>query len=89
MFLKQSVVFENKTELVNWGIYKYSRNPIYLGMLLTASGFFFMVPCLITLLATAQTFAILHIQIQLEENFLKTQHGSIFIEYCKEVKRWI
>ena len=38
----------NKTELITKGLFSYSRNPIFLGMIISVTGIFFILPNAIT-----------------------------------------
>ena len=78
------------TTLVVDGIYNYSRNPMYLGLLLvlTSSGIFFgawlsllIVPLFWLLIST--------LQIIPEEEAMLELFGEKFVKYKREVHRWI
>lgn len=80
---------DSKTELVLWGLYRFSRNPIYLGMTITSVALFLMIPSAITLLTLICGRLLMQIQVRLEEEYLRNQHGAAFDEYCNKVRRWI
>lgn len=78
------------TTLVVDGIYNYSRNPMYLGLLLvlTSSGIFFgawlsllIVPLFWLLIST--------LQIIPEEEAMLELFGENFVKYKRKVRRWI
>ena len=78
-----------KTELIQNGLFKISRNPIFLGMRLMLLGLFLII-------ANAVTFAILitgelliQTQVRLEEEFLTRTHSETYLAYQKQVRRWI
>lgn len=81
---------ENTKELVRSGIYNYSRNPMYLGLLITLIS-----PVLYW--GNPFTFVVLPIfiwflnefQIKPEEEMMERKFGDEFREYKKEVRRWI
>jgi protein-S-isoprenylcysteine O-methyltransferase Ste14 len=77
----------NKTELVTKGVFGISRNPIFLGMMVTVWGLFLILPNALSFFIAMATYFIIHIQIRLEEEFLKRQHGNHYIGYCKKVRR--
>jgi protein-S-isoprenylcysteine O-methyltransferase Ste14 len=79
----------NKTELVQVGIFKFSRNPIFLGMLISVLGLFILLPNALLLAVLFGTFIVLQMQIRLEEEFLQRQHGVNYTNFCKKVRRWI
>lgn len=79
----------NKTDLISTGLFGISRNPIFLGMLITLLGFFLLMPNAITLLVLVSGFMLIQIQVRLEEDFLLKQHGTNYEYYKKSVKRFI
>lgn len=80
---------QHETALVTSGIYRYSRNPIYLGMRGTALGFFLMLPNALTFGTWLLGESLLHIQVRLEEEHLGATHGEAYAEYCRRVRRWL
>jgi len=77
-----------RTELKTKGLFSVSRNPIFLGMLITLTGIFLILPNAISLLVFVASIWIFQIQILLEEEYLAKKHGKNYIEYCKNVGRW-
>ena len=76
--------------LVTGGIYRFSRNPMYLGMVLVllAVAVFFSHP--LGLAGPALFIAwITLFQIAPEERALRKRFGAAFEEYCARVRRWI
>ncbi len=80
---------ENKTELIKTGVFSYSRNPIFLGMMLTLTGLFLISPSGLSFTILILSFVVLQIQIRLEEEFLAKIHGEIYLNYKKATKRWL
>ncbi len=78
-----------KTELVTIGLFQYSRNPIFFGMILTLFWFFLVTPNMFTLLFLLIGYVLIQIQIRLEEEFLLSQHGELYAAYTKKVRRII
>jgi protein-S-isoprenylcysteine O-methyltransferase Ste14 len=78
---------ENKTELVTTGIFRISRNPIFLGMIISTVGLFLIIPNALTFFLTLTTYFIIQIQIRLEEEFLQKVHGAIYFDYRSKTKR--
>ena len=80
----------NATKLITDGIYKFSRNPMYLGLLLVLVGI-----SIILNLTGGFFFIILFIlyinlfQIIPEENAMVDLFKDEFLEYKKNVRRWI
>ena len=78
---------ENKTKLVTDGVFLISRNPIFLGMIISVLGLFFIVPNALTFFLTMTTYIIIQIQIRLEEEFLQKQHAQDYVNYKLKTKR--
>ena len=80
----------NATKLITDGIYKFSRNPMYLGLLLVLVGI-----SIILNLTGGFFFILLFIlyinlfQIIPEENAMLDLFKDEFLEYKKNVRRWI
>lgn len=91
--MKQSwrigIDYENKTALVNKGVFSISRNPIYLFLLIGLTGLFLIIPNAITFAVLFAANLILQIAIRIEEGFLLQQHGEVYVEYKKRVRRLI
>jgi protein-S-isoprenylcysteine O-methyltransferase Ste14 len=80
---------KNKTKLVTTGIFGISRNPIFLGMIISMLGIFFILPNALTFCLVLTTYIVIHIQIRLEEEFLQKQHGEEYLRYRERTKRLI
>ena len=80
---------KNKTKLVTDGVFSISRNPIFLGMIISVLGLFFIVPNALTFFLTITTYIIIQIQIRLEEEFLQKQHAQDYVNYKLKTKRLI
>jgi protein-S-isoprenylcysteine O-methyltransferase Ste14 len=78
-----------KTELITSGLFRYSRNPIFFGMVLSLIGLFMVAPNAITFLVLLVSYLLIQIQIRLEEEFLELQHGSSYLVYKQKVRRLI
>lgn len=80
---------EHQTALVQRGLFNVSRNPIFLGMMLTLLGLFLVIPNAATFLTLVLGIALMGIQVRLEEEHLKKVQGKAYEEYCDRVRRWI
>lgn len=80
---------ENRTKLVMHGLFRFSRNPIFLGMLFTLAGFLLILPNAITLLAFCLGYVLIQVQIRIEEEFLLRQYGNLYLQYKSSTKRLI
>lgn len=78
-----------KSELVTDGIFRYSRNPIFLGMRFTFLGLFLLLPTAFTLLLWVLGDVMIQIQVRLEENYLSETFGAAYQRYIERVRRWI
>lgn len=76
-----------KTELITKGLFSYSRNPIFLGMTISVTGIFFILPNALTFFVMLSTYIVIQIQIRLEEKFLEKQHGQEYLSYKQTTKR--
>lgn len=80
---------ETQTALITNGLFSVSRNPIFLGMIISLLGLFLVTPNAITLLLLVVGYILIQIQIRLEEDFLQSQFGQAYIEYKQNTKRLI
>ncbi|BFO67857.1 isoprenylcysteine carboxylmethyltransferase family protein [Chryseobacterium sp. S0630] len=78
-----------KTELVTHGLFRFSRNPIFLGMTISLVGFFLAFPTVIAFSCLLIGSILMQIQIRLEEEYLLKEHGQIYMDYKKRVKRML
>lgn len=76
-------------KLVTNGIYNYTRNPMYLGMLLFLLAFGLKLGnAFNTLVAAGFVSYINHFQIKPEEEALSKMFGKEYSIYCKLTRRW-
>ena len=80
---------ENKTELVTEGLFKFSRNPVFLGMISGLFGLFLLTPNFISLIILILGYVLIQIQVRLEEEYLVNIHDENYLDYCKRVRRWM
>jgi len=80
---------ETKTELITTGLFQFSRNPIFFGMVISLVGLFLTTPNALTGLFLILGYILIQIQIRLEEEFLTNQHGQNYLNYKQKVKRLI
>ena len=78
-----------KTELITHGLFKYSRNPIYLGLLISILGFFLMAPNALSLCCLVLAYPSVEIKIRFEEEHMEKMHSVEFEKYKKKVRRWV
>ena len=81
---------ENASVLVNKGIFSYSRNPMYLGMLLIIIGFSIIHNLMAVLvIMPLWVIYITNFQIIPEEEAMKILFKEDFLNYCKKTRRWV
>lgn len=86
------VSIENASNLVTHGIFRYSRNPMYLGMALiligaacyTNANIYFSIVVLFCFCLYMTTF-----QIKPEERMLTSLFGQAYLDYLAATRRWI
>lgn len=79
----------DRTEFVSTGIYRYSRNPAFLGFDLMYLGILLLFFNLPLLLFTLWAMVMLHLQILQEERYLPTVFGTAYATYQKQVCRYL
>lgn len=77
------------TALVLRGVYRYSRNPIYVGMILSMTGYVLIAPNAATFALWAVGMVTIPVQVRLEEEYLRQAHGAAYDDYRGRVRRWI
>lgn len=81
---------QSTSSLVNTGIYRHTRNPMYLGFLLILVGWATSTANILAFLALPLFIAYMNrFQIKPEERALGSIFGSEFEKYCSTVRRWI
>ena len=78
------------TDIVTSGVFQFSRNPIYLGMVLLCLGIAFLVDSLWFLALCAPLAIVLQRGvIQPEETYLEQKFGAKYLRYKAKVRRWL
>ena len=80
---------KDRTKLVTTGIYRYSRNPAFLGFDFMYVGLLLMYFNLSMLVVSAFAIIMLHLQILQEERYLTENYGESSREYRKHVFRYL
>jgi len=79
---------DRSSELVETGIFAYSRHPIYCGVAIVQLGYALMLPTLPALLAVFGFFNFIYVEVYMEEEYLAKRHGPMFDAYANRVPRW-
>ena len=84
------VPFDEAKVLVTNGFYRFTRNPMYLGMFLILIGLALMFGSVSVLLPLPVFFLIIRNNFVLgEERFCEAAFGQQFLDYRSRVRRWI
>lgn len=84
------IPFREVTALVTTGVYRYSRNPMYLGMASVLLGLAITVGATTALLVPPVFMAIIEFRyIRPEEEMLRGVFPEEFPAYCQQVRRWL
>jgi len=82
--------FERSESLVVKGSYRFSRNPMYLGMVLILLGIGLLFGSTIPLLIIPVFVWLISVRfIAVEEGMLTDRFGATYEDYCKRVRRWL
>ena len=79
---------EGPGALVAHGLFAWSRNPIFVGMIGAAFGVFLWSPHIGSAAVLALAWAAIAIQVRLEEKALRAAHGDAYEHYAAHVGRW-
>lgn len=75
-------------DLVARGLFRWSRNPIFVGMIGTLIALFLWSPHIGTAAVLAATWTLVLIQVRIEEEALREKHGPAYDRYAARVARW-
>ena len=78
-----------KTKLITDGLYKYIRNPTYIGLYIMNLGVFIIWPTFMIFIYMYSFFLFLDIQVCCEEDYLSNEHGKEYLEYKNRTKKYI
>ncbi len=82
--------FEEATVLVTSGFYRFSRNPMYLGMFLLLLGVAFLMGSLGAVLPIPVFMMIIRNNFVMgEERFMQAAFGQQYLDYKSTVRRWL
>lgn len=78
------------TSIVTDGVYRYTRNPMYLGMALAYAGLALINDSLVSLMLLAPLLAVIDSAvIRREERYLQHKFRDEYMSYKSRVRRWI
>lgn len=80
---------EHTTGLVIKGPFQWSRNPIFLGMLISTFGLVVLIPTYLMCFLFILSWLLINIQVRLEEKHLNEMHGETYLVYKSTVGRFL
>ena len=81
---------EEPKKFVTTGLFRISRNPIYLGMILALFGEAVFLGSLITFILPILFFILINIlNVPFEEDTMEKRFGKKYLDYKKKVRRWV
>ena len=83
------IKYDQKTDLVISGIYRFSRNPYFLSYDVLIFGYIIIFPSIVLIVLLISLAMIFHSMILEEEKYLQSVHGDNYLDYKKRVNRYI
>jgi len=83
------IKYDQKTDLVTSGIYRFSRNPYFFSYDVLIFGYILIFPSLLLMGLLVGLSITFHLMILEEEQYLSNSHGNEYIAYQKRVSRYI
>jgi protein-S-isoprenylcysteine O-methyltransferase Ste14 len=78
-----------ETDLIEQGIYRFSRNPYFLSYLIMFAAYTILLQNIILFILSFVGFALIHTMVLKEEKYLAALHGEKYRRYQKRVPRYI
>ena len=86
----RAVIGEEPASLVSAGLYRHSRNPMYVGVLLVVFGQALLFASSAIAVYGLVGWLLLNLAVRcIEEPHLRAKQGAEYEEYCRQVPRWI
>lgn len=85
------MTFDEPDKLVTSGVFKYTRNPMYLGFVVAMLGFSLLMGAAISSMLLTMLFLMITDRwyIAFEEKAMYKKFGLDYEEYCRKVRRWV
>ncbi len=83
------ILEDQQTDLIEDGIYRFSRNPYFLSYLIMFAAYTILLQNIILLVLSLVGFAMIHAMVVKEEKLLTTHHGEKYLKYQERVPRYI
>jgi protein-S-isoprenylcysteine O-methyltransferase Ste14 len=82
--------FEQSSAMISEGPFRYSRNPIYLGMFIALFGLFVLLGTLSSTVVIPVFYWVIVTQfVRREERHMEEQFGDPYLDYKRRVRRWL
>ena len=78
-----------KGELITEGLYRFSRNPQYLGISTAILGYIFLTNSILTLISGVIGIILFLLTPFVEEPWLRKEFGTKYDDYCEKVRRFL
>jgi len=79
---------ENTTKMINKGIFKILRHPLYLGLSLFTIGFLFAYQAIALIIIGFISVVMFYVASRVEDKYNIKKFGSVYKEYIKKVPMW-
>jgi len=79
---------DDKTELINIGIFKITRNPYFLSYIVLFLAYILLVANILIIISSLIAILSIHRMIMKEEKYLEALHGEKYLDYKKSVPRY-
>jgi len=83
------IKYDQKTDLVTGGIFRFSRNPYFLSYDILILGYILIFPSIILIFLYLVLIITFHAMIKEEEVYLESVHGETYLEYKRKVNRYL
>lgn len=80
---------EDSQTVVTEGLYRFSRNPIYVGVIVFVAGLTLSLPSLITVISLVINVVFIRNLVAREEAYMAKNFGEDYALYCSKVRRWL
>jgi len=84
-----SLVVREGHQLITHGIYRFTRNPIYLGVIMVMLGMPIFISSLVGFLVMSALIPLVLIRIRIEEGMLEAEFGEAYREYKEKTRKLI
>lgn len=85
---KPSSGLENTTKMINKGIFKILRHPLYLGLSLFTTGFIFAYQAIVLIIIGFVAIVLFYLASRIEDGYNIKKFGIAYEEYMKIVPTW-